>query len=837
MSHGLNSSSDREKMTVEELAAKLKISADILLDNFRKAGVSAIADKSSIVDNEQKECLLNYLNSLRQSKVTVDKPKNLQRVKIEEDTIKSKTSKVKVTVRKKIEEKIVLRKPKEETPIVVQKAKEIEPEKLAVESTLPTQEPKQEEIAEKSEKVKKGKKPVEKPVVVLTPEELENKKSESAKRKGKKELRHEGYDEEDGNGKSLRKKKGGIKERHLDDQKIKLKAGGKKIRKIAKEQSVSAQLQQGFAMPTAPVIREVVIGETITVADLAQKMSVKGAEVIKVMIGMGAMATINQVIDQETAAIVVEEMGHKAILRNESELEENLEKEWNTGGEKLTRPPVVTIMGHVDHGKTSLLDYIRSTKVTSREAGGITQHIGAYQVQTNRGIITFLDTPGHEAFTAMRARGAKCTDIVILVVAADDGVMPQTKEAIQHAKAGNVPIIVAINKIDKDQADPERVKTELANNDVLSEDWGGETMFVPISAKKGTNIDKLLDSILLQAEMLELTAVRDGPAKGTVIESRLDKGQGPVATVLIQQGTLNRGDVVLVGLEYGRVRAMRDDLGKQVKLAGPSTPVELLGLSGAPNAGDELIVVKDEKKAREVALFRQGKFREVKFAKQKSTSLDNLFERMQEQDIHVLNIVLKADVQGSAEAISEALQKLSNEEVQVKIVSSSIGGITESDANLALASKAIIVGFNVRADAQARRLIESEGIDLRYYSVIYDIIDDVKKALSGLLSPEMKENIAGLAEVREVFRSPKFGAVAGCQVVEGTIKRNMPIRVLRDNVVIYEGKLESLRRFKEDVSEVRAGFECGIGVKNYNDIKPGDQIEVFEIIEVQRQYV
>lgn len=841
-------------MTVEDLAVKLKTSTDVLLENFKKAGVIAITSKSSVVDNEQKECLLEYLNNLRQGKVQANKPSlNLKRVEIQEDTIKSKKTKssVKVTVRKKIQEKVIIRKPKDDVPIVTQKNKledeiaviDLEDKILEtpmvkiLESTkeqikkVPADE--ESDVGKKDEKSKKIVEPV-----ILTPEELELKKAESAKRKVKKETRHdEDFDDEnERSNKSARKgKKSVLKEKLVEGHKIKLKPGNKKGRKISKEDSVSAQLQQGFARPTAPVIREVIIGETITVADLAQKMSVKAAEVIKVMIGMGAMATINQVIDQETAAIVVEEMGHKAILRSESELEENLEREWVSDGERHTRPPVVTIMGHVDHGKTSLLDYIRSTKVTSREAGGITQHIGAYQVKTEKGVITFLDTPGHEAFTAMRARGAKCTDIVILVVAADDGVMPQTKEAIQHAKAGKVPIIVAINKIDKENADPERVKTELANHNVLPEDWGGDSMFVPISAKKGTNIDKLLDAILLQAEMLELTAIFDGPARGIVIESRLDKGHGPVASVLVQQGTLNRGDIALVGLEYGRVRAMRDELGKNCKSAGPSMPVELLGLSGAPNSGDEFIVVKDEKKAREVALFRQGKFRDVKFAKQKSTSLENLFERMQEQDVHVLNIVLKADVQGSAEAISESLQKLSNTEVQVKIVASGIGGINESDANLALASNAIIIGFNVRADAVARRIVESEGIDLRYYSVIYDIIDHVKSALSGMLSPEMKENIAGLAEVREVFRSPKFGAIAGCNVVEGFIKRNMPIRVLRDNIVIYEGKLESLRRFKEDVGEVRAGFECGIGVKNYNDIKPGDQIEVYEVVAVKRQ--
>jgi translation initiation factor IF-2 len=851
-------------MTVEDLAEKLKISSDVLLENFKKAGMSAITSKSSVVDSEQKEGLLAYLNHLRQGKVTVDKPQlNLKRVTIQEETIKSRktNSRVKVTVRKQIKEKIILRKPKEDgladqakipaeeerqpkieiiDQVAVQEVTDArnvveEPELL---TTPELEKSESEAIAIQADPEDTELVPEEVPTL-LTPEELELKQAALAKRKAKKETKHEDVfnddDAEEKSGKMLRKsKKISLKTSQTTEGKIKLK-GNKKPRRGLRNDSVSAQLQQEFARPTAPVIREVTIGETITVADLAQKMSVKAAEVIKVMIGMGAMATINQVIDQETAAIVVEEMGHKAILRNESELEENLAKELENDAEHHFRSPVVTIMGHVDHGKTSLLDYIRSTKVTSREAGGITQHIGAYRVKTDRGVITFLDTPGHEAFTAMRARGAQCTDIVVLVVAADDGVMPQTKEAIQHAKAGKVPIIVAINKIDKEQADPERVKTELANNDVLPEDWGGDTMFVPISAKQGTNIDKLLENILLQAEMLELTAVIEGAARGVVIESRLDKGQGPVASVLVQQGTLHTGDIALVGLEYGRVRAMRDEHGNRCKTAGPSTPVEVLGLSGAPSSGDEFIVVKDEKKAREIALFRQGKFRDVKLAKQKSTSLDNLFERMQEQDVHTLNIVLKADVQGSVEAISESLQKLSNEEVQVKIVVSNIGGINESDANLALASNAIIIGFNVRADAVARRMIEVEGIDLRYYSVIYDIMNDVKSALSGMLSPEMKETIVGLAQVREVFRSPKLGAIAGCQVAEGAIKRNMPIRVLRDNVVIYEGKLESLRRFKEDVTEVKAGFECGIGVKNYNDIKINDQIEVYEVVAVKRQ--
>ncbi|MBC8952229.1 translation initiation factor IF-2 [Xenorhabdus sp. PB62.4] len=594
-------------------------------------------------------------------------------------------------------------------------------------------------------------------------------------------------------------------------------------------------LQQSFTKPVVAVNRDVVIGETITVAELANKMAVKGAQVIKTMMNMGAMVTINQVIDQETAQLVAEEMGHKVILRRENELEEALMSDRDTG-ETLAeaRAPVVTIMGHVDHGKTSLLDYIRSTKVASGEAGGITQHIGAYHVKTEKGMITFLDTPGHAAFTSMRARGAQATDIVVLVVAADDGVMPQTVEAIQHAKAANVPVVVAVNKIDKPEADPDRVKNELSQYGIISEEWGGENQFINVSAKAGTGIDELLEAILLQSEVLELKAVRTGMANGVVIESFLDKGRGPVATILVQSGTLNKGDIVLCGFEYGRIRAMRNELGREVTSAGPSIPVEILGLSNVPSAGDEATVVRDEKKAREVALYRQGKFREVKLARQHKAKLENIFANMEEGKVSELNIVLKTDVQGTCEAICDSLLKLSTDEVKVKIIGSGVGGITETDATLAAASSAIILGFNVRADASARRIIENESLDLRYYSVIYNLIDEIKQAMSGMLAPEYKQQIMGLAEVRDVFKSPKFGAIAGCMVTEGSIKRNNPIRVLRDNVVIYEGELESLRRFKDDVNEVRNGMECGIGVKNYNDVRVGDMIEVFEVIEIKR---
>ncbi|WP_279142295.1 translation initiation factor IF-2 [Photobacterium phosphoreum] len=612
--------------------------------------------------------------------------------------------------------------------------------------------------------------------------------------------------------------------------------GGRNQRGRGKPQmNKPASMQHGFDKTALVAKQDVVIGETIIVSELASKMSVKGVEVIKVMMKMGAMATINQVIDQETASLVAEEMGHKVILRKENELEEAVLSDRNAADlVKVSRAPVVTIMGHVDHGKTSTLDYIRKAHVASGEAGGITQHIGAYHVETDNGMITFLDTPGHAAFTAMRARGAQATDIVVLVVAADDGVMPQTVEAIQHAKAAGVPLIVAVNKIDKEDANPDNVKNELAQYDVMPEEWGGENMFVHISAKQGTNIDGLLEAILLQSEILELTAVEEGMASGVVIESRLDKGRGPVATVLVQEGTLRKGDIVLCGLMHGRIRAMRNEQGQEIESAGPSIPVEILGLSGVPASGDEATVVRDERKAREVALYRQGKFRDIKLARQQKSKLENMFANMEAGEVAELNVVLKADVQGSVEAIADSLRKLSTDEVKVNIVGSGVGAITETDATLAAASNAILLGFNVRADTSARQTIENESLDLRYYSIIYQLIDEVKAAMGGMLSPEFRQEIIGLAQVREVFKSPKIGAIAGCMVTEGTIKRNNPIRVLRENVVIYEGELESLRRFKDDVAEVKNGYECGIGVKNYNDVRVGDQIEVFEIIEIQR---
>jgi len=606
----------------------------------------------------------------------------------------------------------------------------------------------------------------------------------------------------------------------------------KKRRAKVRPVPAAAEGKHGFEMPTAPVVREVGIGETVTVAELAQKMAVKATEVIKVLMNMGVMATINQPIDQDTAVLVVEEMGHTAKVLKENQIEADLQGAQAEAALE-PRPPVVTVMGHVDHGKTSLLDYIRRTKVAAGEAGGITQHIGAYHVETPRGVITFLDTPGHAAFTAMRARGAKATDVVVLVVAADDGVMPQTIEAIQHARAAGVPIVVAVNKIDKSDADPERVRTELAKHEVISEEWGGENIFVPVSARTGQGIDQLLEAILLQAEVLELRAPPTGLAAGVVIESSIEKGRGAVATVLVKRGTLHMGDPIIAGSEFGRVRAMFDENGQQVTEAPPSMPVVVLGLSAAPNAGDELLAVESERKAREVALYRQGKFRDVKLARQ-TTRAEDVFSQMGEEKAGVVSVLMKADVQGSVEALREALTKLSTEEVQVKVIASGLGGITVSDVQLAAASRALVIGFNVRADAGAREAMKETGVEVRYYSIIYEAIDDVKQMMAGMLQPEIKEQIVGVAQVREVFRSSKFGVVAGCLVTEGFVRRNNPIRVLRDNVVIFEGALESLRRFKDDVNEVRAGTECGIGVKNYQDVRVNDQIECFARVEVAR---
>ncbi len=834
-------------VTVTQFAEVVGISVERLLTQLKEAGVS-ISDADASISDSEKMKLLDFLrnkhasdsanepNAASPRKVTLNRKSTSE---LRQSAGHGKSKSVVVEVRKK--RTYVKREDvQEEDTVAVEKAK-LEKEKLLAEQRQREDDEKrrQQEIeakrqAEKDAELEKARQLEEE----QKREAEEGKKAEpvapaakpapaapEAETRGKHKKPAGKHDKSD------RDTRYGRKELHVTADKSGRRR--KKPKRVARS-TVSAAGEHGFTRPTAPIVHEVSIPETISVGDLAQKMSVKAAEVIKVLMNMGSMVTINQVLDQDTATLVVEDMGHTVKLLVEDELETSLIDE-SQEGDAVPRAPVVTIMGHVDHGKTSLLDYIRESRVAAGESGGITQHIGAYHVHTDSGDITFLDTPGHAAFTAMRARGAKVTDLVILVVAADDGVMPQTREAIQHAKSAEVPLIIAVNKIDKENADPDRVKNELSQEDVIPEDWGGDTIFVNVSAHTGEGVDALLEAVSLQAEVLELKAVADGLARGSVVESRLDKGRGPVATVLVQRGTLKKGDILLAGLEYGRVRAMLNDKGEMVDSAGPSMPVEVLGLSGTPMAGDEATVVESERKAREVAMFRHSKSRDVKLARQQAAKLENMFSQMETGEVSTLNILLKADVQGSSEAIADSLNKLSTDEVKVKIVSSGIGGINESDVNLAVASGAIVIGFNVRADAVAKRLIDEESVDLHYYSVIYDLIDEVKAAMSGMLSPEIREQITGLAEVRDVFRSPKLGAIAGCMVTEGVVKRNNPIRVLRDNVVIYEGELESLRRFKDDVNEVKQGMECGIGVKNYNDVKPGDQIEVFEMIEVQRE--
>lgn len=669
-------------------------------------------------------------------------------------------------------------------------------------------------------------KPAEKPQAAAPA--VENKPVNPAK--AKKEDRRNRDDEGQGRNAKGKGGKGGRDRnnaRNGDDERVR---GGKKGKKLKLEPN-----QHAFQAPTEPVVHEVLVPETITVADLAHKMAVKGVEVVKALMKMGMMVTINQSIDQDTALIVVEELGHigKPAAADDPEafLDEGAEA---VEAEALPRPPVVTVMGHVDHGKTSLLDYIRRAKVVQGEAGGITQHIGAYHVETPRGVITFLDTPGHEAFTAMRARGAKATDIVILVVAADDGVMPQTIEAIAHAKAAGVPIVVAVNKIDKDTANPERIRQELTQHEVIPDDWGGTVQFIDVSAKKGTNIDALLEAVLLEAEVLELTAPVDAPAKGIIVEARLDKGRGAVATLLVQSGTLKKGDMLLAGTAFGKIRAMVDENGKSITEAGPSIPVEILGLSDVPNAGEDAMVLADEKKAREIALFRQGKYRDVRLAKQQAAKLENMFNNMGETQAQSLSVIIKADVQGSYEALAGSLKKLSTDEVKVNVLHSGVGGITESDVNLAIASGAFIIGFNVRADASSRKLAENENVEIRYYNIIYDAIDDVKAAMSGMLSPEEKEQVTGTVEIRQVISVSKVGNIAGCMVTDGVVKRDSHVRLIRNNVVIHTGELASLKRYKDDVKEVRMGFECGLMLKGYNEIMEGDQLECFDIVEVAR---
>ncbi|ULJ68979.1 translation initiation factor IF-2 [Wielerella bovis] len=683
--------------------------------------------------------------------------------------------------------------------------------------------PSEEKLAQKAQEAKN------KPAKPAAPKILSEDENPSSGSRKKEDRRHN-RDEDAPKGKGGKNAKGGRNDSRNsggDDERVR---SGKKGKKLKLEPN-----QHGFQAPTEPVVHEVSVPETITVADLAHKMAVKGVEVVKTLMKMGMMVTINQSLDQDTALLVVEEMGHigkpaaiddpDAFLNDDST---------HVDAELLPRPPVVTVMGHVDHGKTSLLDYIRRTKVVAGEAGGITQHIGAYHVETPKGVVTFLDTPGHEAFTAMRARGAKATDVVILVVAADDGVMPQTIEAIAHAKAAGVPIVVAVNKIDKEAANPERIRQELTQHEIVCDEWGGDVQFVDVSAKQGINIDKLLEAVLLEAEVLELKAPVASPAKGIIVEARLDKGRGAVATLLVQSGTLRKGDMLLAGTTFGKIRAMLDESGKPIEEAGPSIPVEILGLSDVPNAGEDAIVLADEKKAREVALFRQGKFRDVRLAKQQAAKLENMFNNMGEGQAQNLSVIIKADVQGSYEALAGSLQKLSTDEVRVQVLHSGVGGISESDVNLAIASGALIIGFNVRADASARKLAESEDVEIRYYNIIYDAIDDVKAAMSGMLSPEEKEQITGTVEIRQVITVSKVGNIAGCMVTDGVVKRDSKVRLIRNNVVIHTGELASLKRFKDDAKEVRMGFECGLMIKNFNEIMEGDQLECFDVVEVAR---
>jgi len=840
------------QVTVSQLAEVLGVSIDKLISQMSKAGIE-VSSGDDAVSNDDKKKLLSHLRSAHgksESDATAPRRVTLKRKSVSELRIpgsgpRATTKTVNVEFRKS--RTYVKRE-------ALQEAEAKDPEREKVQKALEEAKARREaEIKEREEALEKSRREAEEAALKSAEEQARKAQEEQSRREAEERAR-----EQDAIRKAeeAERKKEEERARKLAEEERKRKqarsakpatrygreelhvAGGAAARRRKPSRRAVASSQpseHGFSKPTAPVVRDVAIPENITVAELAKLLAVKAAEIIKILMNMGMMVTINQPLDQDTAILVVEEMGHTARPAQEKSVEEELiADEEVDDSEAVTRPPVVTVMGHVDHGKTSLLDYIRKTRVAEGEAGGITQHVGAYHVKTDRGIITFLDTPGHAAFTAMRARGAKATDIVILVVAADDGVMPQTKEAIQHSRAAGVPLIVAVNKMDLPEADIERVKSELAKEEVMPEDWGGEEQFVPVSAKTGEGIEDLLEGISLQAEVLELKAVPNRRAQGLVIESSLDKGRGPVATLLIQNGTLKSGDMVLAGQEYGRVRAMFDESGNKIESAGPSMPVVVLGLSGVPSAGDEVLAVANERKAKEAAAQRKDRQREGRLAQQQAANLQNLFDNMGKGEQLDVNLLIRADVQGSVEALRDALTRLSNDEVRVNIVASGVGAITGSDASLAQASNAIIIGFNVRADNSARKIIQENEIDLRYYSVIYDAIDEVKAAISGLLGTETKEKIIGLAEVREVFRSSKLGAIAGCLVVEGVVRRDNPIRVLRDNVVVFEGELESLRRFKDDVKEVQSGTECGIGVKMYNDVKEGDQIECFERIEVAR---
>ncbi len=881
------------EVKVSELAKSVGTPVERLLKQMQEAGLSHTAE-DALVSDEEKQTLLAYLKSSHGE--AASEPRKITLKRKTTTTLKTGSGSARKTVNVEVRKKrtYVKRDPQEQVPEVDETqaaptSEPVQPEAPAPQvaeetpAVEPVAEEKTEEAAEapapaagdsrsfvddieekrraaqerrraeeaereaqlraKEEAVKaeKAAKAEEKPAPQNFAAEPDVNKAKPESKHARKKERREDFDDDDAprakragkaGKKALSPKKAPRVELYTleDEEDNEAFMQRRKLGRAAHK----ASNKHGFKKPTTKVVREVEVPETIIVSDLAQRMSVKSGDVIKQLMKLGVMATINQALDQETSQLVVEEMGHKAKLVSENDIEISLEEDIKVEGEEHARAPIVTVMGHVDHGKTSLLDYIRESKVAAGEAGGITQHIGAYRVKTSQGEIAFLDTPGHAAFTAMRARGAQCTDVVILVVAADDGVMPQTEEAINHARAAGVPLVVAINKCDKEAADPDRVKNELVAKEVIPEEWGGDTQFVEVSAHTGAGIDSLLEAVSLQAELLELKAVVDGPARGVVVESRVDKGRGVVATLLVQQGTLNHGDLVLAGQSYGRTRAMMNELGQQVKSVGPSSPVEILGLDTAPSAGDEFVVLSDERKAREVAEFRADKERKDRMQRQQAAKLENMFSGMDGGQKKILPVVVKADVRGSLEAIQSALAEIGNEEVEVQLVSSGVGGITENDINLALTAGAIVFGFNVRADANTRRLAEAENVEIRYYSIIYQLLDEVKGALSGMLEPERVEEIVGIADVREVFSSPKFGQVAGCMVTEGTVYRNKPIRVLRDNVVIFEGELESLRRYKDDVNEVRNGMECGIGVKNY-DVKVGDQIEVFDVKEVARQ--
>jgi len=852
--------------SVLQFAGELGLPAELLLEQLKSAGVNKVASSDQLTEAD-KELLLTYLRKEHgqapKNKITLTRKQNTE-IKKTDSSGKART--IQVEVRKKrvlvrnedAAEQSVVAEPVVEEPLIEAVVPEVvaEPtveEPVAKKSVKPSL-LSPEQIAQRANEAKRHE-----ALMAMQMEDLRKKQElaqkrldEDAKKAAEavaaaaklsagtlhKPAPKEGAKTEDKSAKKGAKnkewadaenKKRGIKTRGD----VNMGQGWRAQKSKAKSQR-NDEAEHAFNAPTEPIVHEVLVPETITVADLAHKMAVKAGEVIKVLMKMGMMVTINQVLDQETAIILVEEMGHIAQAAAANDPETFLDDADHAEAIQEARPPVVTVMGHVDHGKTSLLDYIRRSRVASGEAGGITQHIGAYHVETPRGMVTFLDTPGHEAFTAMRARGAKATDVVILVVAADDGVMPQTIEAVHHAKAAGVPLVVAVNKIDKPEANSERVKQELVAEEVVPEDWGGDVMFVEVSAKTGQGIDNLLEAVLLQAEILELKAPKNTPAKGLVIEGRLDKGRGPVSSILVQSGTLKRGDMILAGSAFGRVRAMLDEAGNDIKEAGPSIPVEILGLSDVPNAGEEVIVLNDERKAREIALFRQGKFRDVKLAKQQASKLENMFDQMAEGEVKTLGLIIKSDVQGSYEALSTSLQKLSTAEVKVNIIHTGVGAVTESDVNLSVASKAVLIGFNVRADAGARKLIESSGVDVRYYNIIYEAVDEIKAALGGMLSPEKKESATGLVEIREVFRISKVGAIAGCYVLDGVVKRNAKVRVLRGDVVIHTGELDSLKRFKDDVKEVKSNFECGLSLKNFNDIEVGDMLEVFEVVEVAR---